>query len=101
MLQRIHRLDAAALSSWQALEMATRGGARAIGLGDELGAITVGRRADAILVNFDQVHLRPRLRDAHDNLVALLVWCAAWVGRHHRSGGRPRRRRGSTADDHP
>jgi 5-methylthioadenosine/S-adenosylhomocysteine deaminase len=76
MLQRIHNLNAAALSSWQALEMATRGGARAVGLGDELGVIAIGRRADAILVDFDQVHLRPRLRDTHDNLVALLVWCA-------------------------
>jgi 5-methylthioadenosine/S-adenosylhomocysteine deaminase len=75
MLQRIHHLDAAALSSADALEMATRAGARAVGLGDELGTIAAGRRADAILIDFDQVHLRPRLRDAHDNLIALLVWC--------------------------
>lgn len=75
MLQRIHHLDAAALSSGDALEMATRGGARAVGLGDELGSIAAGRRADAVLIDFDQVHLRPRLRGAHDNLIALLVWC--------------------------
>lgn len=76
LLARIHRLDAAALASEQALEMATRGGARAVGLGDELGVITPGRRADAILVDLDRPHLRPRLRGAHDNLIALLVWCA-------------------------
>lgn len=76
LLQRIHHLDAGALSSWQVLEMATRGGARAVGLGGDLGSIEVGKRADAALVDFSQVHLQPRLRGAHDNLVALLVWCA-------------------------
>lgn len=76
LLQRIHRLDAAALSSHAVLEMATRGGARAVGLGDELGVIAPGRRADAILIELDRPHLRPRLGGAHDNLIALLVWCA-------------------------
>jgi 5-methylthioadenosine/S-adenosylhomocysteine deaminase len=76
LLQRIHRLDAHALSSHQVLEMATRNGARAVGLGDELGAIQVGKRADVILIDTQRVHLRPLLRGAHDNLAALLVWCA-------------------------
>jgi 5-methylthioadenosine/S-adenosylhomocysteine deaminase len=41
LLQRIHRLDAQALSSSQVLTMATRNGAQAVGLGKELGAIEV------------------------------------------------------------
>src|SRR5215467_491546 len=76
MLQRIHRLDAHALMSWDVLEMATRGGARAIGEAHELGAIEAGRRADAVLLDFRGVHLRPVIRGRHDNLAALLVWCA-------------------------
>src|SRR5215469_5949364 len=52
MLQRIHRLDAHALLSWDVLEMATRGGARALGEANELGAIEAGRQADAILLDF-------------------------------------------------
>lgn len=76
MLQRIHRLDAHALGSWDVLDMATRGGARALGEPHELGAIEAGRRADAILLDFRGAHLRPLIRGRHDNLAALLVWCA-------------------------
>jgi 5-methylthioadenosine/S-adenosylhomocysteine deaminase len=75
LLQRIHHLDANALTSFQVLEMATRGGARAVGLEHELGSIEPGKRADAIIVNMDRVHLRPLLRGPHDNLIAMLVWC--------------------------
>jgi 5-methylthioadenosine/S-adenosylhomocysteine deaminase len=76
LLQRIHRLDPHALMSTQVLTMATRNGARAVGLATEIGSIEVGKRADAILLEFDRVHVRPWLRGDHDNLLALLVWCA-------------------------
>jgi 5-methylthioadenosine/S-adenosylhomocysteine deaminase len=76
LLQRIHRLDANALSSSQVLTMATRNGARAVGLEKELGSIEVGKRADLITIDLERVHLRPFLRGAHDNLAGLLVWCA-------------------------
>jgi 5-methylthioadenosine/S-adenosylhomocysteine deaminase len=75
-LQRIHRLDAQALSSEQVLTMATRNGARAVGLGNELGSIEVGRRADLVTIDLERVHLRPLLRGRHDNLAGLLAWCA-------------------------
>lgn len=76
MLQRIHRLDANALTSWEALEMATRGGAKAIGETEDLGAVEPGKRADAVLVDLAAPHFRPLVRGRHDNLAALLVWCA-------------------------
>ncbi len=76
LLQRIHRLDAHALMSWDVLEMATRAGARALGEEREIRSIEIGKRADAILVDFRDVHLRPLVRGPHDNLAALLVWCA-------------------------
>jgi 5-methylthioadenosine/S-adenosylhomocysteine deaminase len=76
MLQRIHRLDAHALMSADVLEMATRSGARALGEEHALGSIEVGKRADAALVDVEGVHLCPRIRDRHDNLTALLTWCA-------------------------
>jgi 5-methylthioadenosine/S-adenosylhomocysteine deaminase len=76
LLQRIHRLDAQALSSSQVLTMATRNGAQAVGLGKELGAIEVGRRADLVTIDLERVHLRPFLRGKHDNLAGLLAWCA-------------------------
>ncbi|MEU3644168.1 amidohydrolase family protein [Lentzea sp. NPDC034063] len=41
------------------LEMATLNGARALGLGDVTGSITVGKRADVILVRANDINLAP------------------------------------------
>jgi 5-methylthioadenosine/S-adenosylhomocysteine deaminase len=76
MLQRIHHLDAHALMSADVLEMATRSGAKAMGDAGELGTIEPGKRADAILIDLAAPHFRPLIRGRHDNLSALLVWCA-------------------------
>jgi len=39
------------MSAEELLKIATRGGARAVGMGDELGALEAGRRADFLLVD--------------------------------------------------
>lgn len=49
-------------------EMATRGGARAIGMGDTLGAIRSGFLADLVLIETRAPHLTP----LHDPLAALV-----------------------------
>ena len=41
------------------LEMATLGGARALGLQDEIGSIEPGKKADFILIDMDAPHLTP------------------------------------------
>ena len=41
------------------LTMATRGGARALGLDAEIGSLEVGKRADIIIVDRDRPHLAP------------------------------------------
>ncbi len=48
-----------AMPAAQALAIATRGGAAALGLGAELGALTVGRRGDAIAVDLRAPHIVP------------------------------------------
>ena len=48
------------LSARDALAMATREGARALGLADELGSIEVGKRADLIVIDRDRLHLSPQ-----------------------------------------
>ena len=58
-LQKVTTLDPEALPALTVLRMATAGGAQAIGLGDEIGALTVGRRADLIQVALDDVHFVP------------------------------------------
>lgn len=42
------------------LEMATLGGARALGLNEEIGSLEVGKRADIILVNLKKLHSTPQ-----------------------------------------
>lgn len=47
------------LSAWDALAMATRGGAAALGLGDQIGTLEVGKWADLTCVNFDHPAMQP------------------------------------------
>jgi cytosine/adenosine deaminase-related metal-dependent hydrolase len=48
-----------ALGARDVLAMATREGARALGLEEEIGSIEPGKRADLILVDRDRIHLAP------------------------------------------
>ena len=58
-LQKVDRMDPEVLSAHTVLTMATRGGAEAIGLGDQIGALSIGMKADLIQVSFDDVHFIP------------------------------------------
>jgi len=59
LLQKVDRMDPQVLSASTVLTMATSGGAVAVGLGDAVGSIEVGKRADIIQVAFDDVHHVP------------------------------------------
>jgi 5-methylthioadenosine/S-adenosylhomocysteine deaminase len=58
-LQKIEEMDPQALPATSVLRMATAGGATAIGLGESVGSIEPGKRADIIQVGFDDVHHVP------------------------------------------
>jgi len=58
-LQKVDRMDPEVLSAQTVLTMATSGGAEAIGLGEQIGALSVGMKADLIQVSFDDVHFVP------------------------------------------
>ncbi|WP_420451384.1 amidohydrolase family protein [Ilumatobacter sp.] len=60
-----------------AFEMATIGGAKAIGLADEIGSIEVAKRADLVLHDTDRPEWRPLL-----NVMNQLVWSADGRGVH-------------------
>jgi 5-methylthioadenosine/S-adenosylhomocysteine deaminase len=61
-----------ALPAGRALRMATIDGARALGLGNEIGSLEAGKRADVIVVDLDQPHSSPQLND----VVSVLVYSA-------------------------
>ena len=58
-LQKVTRMDPEVMPANTVLTMATRGGAEAIGLGQTIGSLEVGKRADIIQVSFDDVHFQP------------------------------------------
>jgi 5-methylthioadenosine/S-adenosylhomocysteine deaminase len=58
-LQKVEQMDPEALSAETVLRMATSGGATAIGLGEKIGSLEAGKRADLIQVAFDDVHHVP------------------------------------------
>lgn len=58
-LQKVERMNPQALPAASVLSMATSGGATAIGLGDVIGSLEPGKRADVIQVAFDDVHHVP------------------------------------------
>ncbi|HVH10044.1 MAG TPA: amidohydrolase family protein [Gemmatimonadales bacterium] len=66
------RLGADALPAAQVLELATLGGARALGLADEIGVIAPGKRADLVVLDLAGPHLHPLLGDP----VSLVVYAA-------------------------
>jgi cytosine/adenosine deaminase-related metal-dependent hydrolase len=53
------RVGPGALTARDALWMATRAGARTLGLEEEIGSIEVGKRADLIVVDGNRPHLVP------------------------------------------
>ncbi|MGB3729080.1 MAG: amidohydrolase family protein, partial [Thermodesulfobacteriota bacterium] len=58
-LQKVEQMNPEVMPALTVLRMATSGGATAIGMGDQIGSLEVGKRADIIQVAFDDVHHIP------------------------------------------
>jgi 5-methylthioadenosine/S-adenosylhomocysteine deaminase len=66
------RLGPDALPAAHALELATLGGARALGLESEIGSIEAGKRADLIVLDLNGLHAQPEDAD----LISRIVYSA-------------------------
>ncbi|HEY7256395.1 MAG TPA: amidohydrolase [Solirubrobacterales bacterium] len=71
LLQKVGALDAAAMTAPAVLEMATAGGARALGLEGSIGSLSPGKRGDIVLLDGNT----PELAAIHDPFQQV-VYCA-------------------------
>ena len=69
LLHKHHRWDPCVAKAQQVLDMATIGGAKALGIDGKIGSIEEGKVADIIVVDFKKAHLTP----THD-VVSHLVY---------------------------
>ena len=58
-VQKIRSLDPVAVPAADVLAMATSGGAKILGMDNQIGSLAIGKKADIILINLDQPHLQP------------------------------------------
>lgn len=70
LMARVRESSAAAMTAREALEVATRGGARVLGR-DDIGHLAPGMSADFITFNIDT----PALVGSHHDVVAALIFC--------------------------
>ncbi|MBN1613836.1 MAG: amidohydrolase [Deltaproteobacteria bacterium] len=58
-LHKVHRLDPTVMDAPSVLKMATRDGARALGMDDTVGRLKTGAKADLLVIDLDKPHLTP------------------------------------------
>jgi len=59
LLQKVHYRNTALLSARDVFSMATIQGAKAVGMDDQIGSIEVGKRADLLVIDFEQPNTTP------------------------------------------
>jgi 5-methylthioadenosine/S-adenosylhomocysteine deaminase len=84
-LARLVRNDPAALSARDVVSAATLDGARALGLGDRIGTVEVGKEADLIALDLRAPHLVP----VHDPYTSVVFSAGRSDVRHVLVAGRP------------
>jgi 5-methylthioadenosine/S-adenosylhomocysteine deaminase len=76
LLNKVRAQDPEAMPAWRVVRMATIEGARAVGLGAEIGSLEEGKRADLVLVDLRRPTLLPVHTRPMRNLVPNLVYAA-------------------------
>jgi len=75
---KLHSSDATALNATQSLHLATQGGANALGLGEQIGSLSIGKQADIIAIDTRQ----PGMQPVH-NPISQLIYTQAGSAVNH------------------
>ena len=75
-LNKTRHRDPTILPAWKVLRIATIEGAYALGLGDEIGSIEVGKKADLVILNLKAPHLTPIISRPVRNIAPNIVYSA-------------------------
>jgi 5-methylthioadenosine/S-adenosylhomocysteine deaminase len=76
MLQKLTRNDPEALPVEQVLRMATSRAADCLGLGEQIGSLEIGKRADIILLDLHAAHMWPIIPEPESNVYEQIVYSA-------------------------
>lgn len=74
LLNKVRHRDPTVLPAWQMLRIATIDGANTIGLGDKIGSLEPGKKADLILLDLRAPHLVPILTKPVRNVAPNIVY---------------------------
>lgn len=74
LLQKSSRWDASVINAQQLLDLATINGAKAVGMGNDIGSIEKGKYADMIILNGKAPNLRPMVPM---NMISNIVYSAS------------------------
>ncbi len=69
LLQKVNTLNPKALNACKTIEMATINGAYTLGLENEIGSIEIGKKADIILIDTENVNMVPDSNYLESNIV--------------------------------
>ncbi|MGD2200854.1 MAG: amidohydrolase family protein [Candidatus Bathyarchaeota archaeon] len=76
LLNKTRHRDPTVLPSWKMLRIATIEGAKTIGLGDRIGSLEPGKRADLILLDLKRPHMTPVISRPVRNIAPNIVYSA-------------------------
>ena len=76
LMNKTRHRDPTVLPAWKTLRLATIEGAHAIGLGDKIGSLEPGKKADIILLDLKVPHMTPIIYNPMNNIAPNIVYSA-------------------------